>query len=95
MAKEYRKYLAACRNDSCKSRTKCRRWQDGMDRKEDRIYVEFKPSSGARKCIHFIADPYCPGCILRRFPPCSDGIPCCKCRQDYCNSRQPCEKDIM
>ena len=36
----------------------------------------------------------CPDCLLAKYPPCNEGIPCCKCekKQNECNSWQPCPK---
>lgn len=34
----------------------------------------------------------CKECLVRQFPACSDGIPCCQCKLEECNSRQPCPK---
>lgn len=34
---------------------------------------------------------YCADCILKQFPPCDKGVPCCKCDELQCNSRQPCQ----
>lgn len=34
----------------------------------------------------------CKDCIVRQYPPCGDGIPCCQCDREECNGRQPCPK---
>ena len=34
----------------------------------------------------------CKNCIVRKYPACSMGIPCCQC-SDECNSRQPCPRE--
>lgn len=34
----------------------------------------------------------CPDCFVVQYPPCGKGIPCCKCHEEGCNSRQPCPK---
>lgn len=34
----------------------------------------------------------CPDCFVAQYPPCGKGIPCCKCHEEGCNSRQPCPK---
>lgn len=34
----------------------------------------------------------CPECFVAQYPPCGKGIPCCKCHEEDCNSRQPCPK---
>lgn len=34
----------------------------------------------------------CDGCIVKKYPACDLGIPCCQCKDDSCNSRQPCPK---
>lgn len=35
---------------------------------------------------------FCPDCTLVNYPNCSKGIPCCKCDEENCNSRQSCPK---
>lgn len=37
---------------------------------------------------------FCPDCIVAKYPPCNEHIPCCKCekKQNECNSWQPCPK---
>lgn len=37
---------------------------------------------------------FCPDCIVAKYPPCDEHIPCCKCekKQNECNSWQPCPK---
>ncbi len=37
---------------------------------------------------------FCPDCIMAKYPPCNEHIPCCKCekKQNECNSWQPCPK---
>ena len=35
---------------------------------------------------------FCPDCTLVNYPNCSKGIPCCKCDEESCNSRQSCPK---
>lgn len=32
----------------------------------------------------------CNNCELKTFPACENGIPCCQCDEQICNSRQPC-----
>lgn len=32
----------------------------------------------------------CNNCELKKFPACANGIPCCRCDNQSCNSRQPC-----
>ena len=34
---------------------------------------------------------FCPDCIVAKYPPCNEHIPCCKC-EESCNSRQSCPK---
>lgn len=36
----------------------------------------------------------CADCMLRKFPPCDMGIPCCRCDVEECNSRQPCPQKM-
>lgn len=38
---------------------------------------------------------FCPDCIVAKYPPCDEHIPCCKCekKQTECNSWQPCPKN--
>ena len=37
---------------------------------------------------------FCPDCIVAKYPPCHEGIPCCRCekKQTECNSWQTCPK---
>ena len=35
---------------------------------------------------------FCPDCTMVNYPCCSKGIPCCKCDEESCNSRQSCPK---
>lgn len=44
---------------------------------------------------HYEEVSVCPGCILSIYPPCEKEIPCCKCMEENCNSRQPCERGIV
>ena len=37
-------------------------------------------------------DLYCEDCALADVPPCEKMMPCCKCGEKDCNSRQPCTK---
>lgn len=32
----------------------------------------------------------CNNCELKKFPACDKGLPCCRCDNPSCNSRQPC-----
>ncbi len=34
----------------------------------------------------------CPDCPVKQYPACSKGIPCCQCKEESCNGRQPCPK---
>ena len=34
----------------------------------------------------------CHGCNVAKQPACDIGIPCCRCAEERCNSRQPCRK---
>lgn len=34
----------------------------------------------------------CKDCAALKFPACDLGIPCCRCGEEWCNSRQPCPK---
>ena len=36
-------------------------------------------------------DMFCEGCKQADFPSCDKMMPCCKCNEKDCNSRQPCE----
>lgn len=44
---------------------------------------------------HYEQVTACTGCVLSIYPPCDKKIPCCKCMEEDCNSRQPCEKGIV
>lgn len=37
-------------------------------------------------------DDCCQNCIVRQYPACGKGIPCCQCKKSSCNGRQPCPK---
>lgn len=34
----------------------------------------------------------CKDCLVRLYPSCGEKIPCCQCKLEECNSRQPCPK---
>ena len=34
----------------------------------------------------------CPDCPVKQYPACGKGIPCCQCKEESCNGRQPCPK---
>lgn len=34
----------------------------------------------------------CSDCVNVKYPACNYGIPCCKCNEESCNSRQACPK---
>lgn len=34
----------------------------------------------------------CPDCPVKQKPACSEGFPCCQCKEESCNNRQPCPK---
>lgn len=36
----------------------------------------------------------CADCIVAEYPACDKGIPCCKCAEVDCSSRQPCPKTM-
>ena len=36
----------------------------------------------------------CTDCIERQYPSCSKNIPCCRCDEDECSSRQPCHERL-
>ena len=35
---------------------------------------------------------FCTGCEMAAYLPCSKGLPCCKCSEKDCNSRQECQR---
>ena len=35
---------------------------------------------------------FCTGCEMAAYPPCNKGLPCCKCSEKDCNSRQECQR---
>lgn len=44
---------------------------------------------------HYEEVAACPGCILSIYSPCEKEIHCCKCMEENCSSRKPCEKRIV
>lgn len=52
------------------------------------ITAEASPKDGQTEAA------FCPDCIVAKYPPCDEHIPCCKCekKQTECNNWQPCPK---
>ena len=36
----------------------------------------------------------CKKCIVRLYPSCDREIPCCRCQEKDCNSRQDCPENV-